>query len=339
MSTLTEAAPAAAAESEAVELTYREAVNAALEDAMSEDPSVVLMGEDVNADGGVFKTNIGLPDKFPGRVIPTPICENGFMGVALGMSITGMRPVVEIMFADFLPTAGDQIVNQLPKYRYMSGGQFSVPVTVRIMGGGGGRFGTQHSATAESWYMAQPGMRIAAASSPQAAYEMLRASIRNGDPVLFFEHKALYPRKGQVRRGVISDIGTARILREGNDVTIVGTLLMVERSLQAAETLAGEGISAEVIDLRWIRPLDLPTIEASVRKTGRLVIAEEQWHEGGWGATIISELVQRGVTFQAPPVAVSLPHGLLIPYSPTLEDEMLPSPERIAAGARTVVGR
>jgi pyruvate/2-oxoglutarate/acetoin dehydrogenase E1 component len=334
MSTLTEPAPAATSQPEAVELTYREAVNAALEDAMAEDPSVVLMGEDVDADGGVFKTNIGLPDKFPGRVLPTPICENGFMGVALGMSITGMRPVVEIMFADFLPTAGDAIVNQLPKYRYMSGGQFTVPVTVRIMGGGGGRFGTQHSATAESWYMAQPGMRVAAASSPQAAYEMLRAAIRNNDPVLFHEHKALYPRKGLVQRGVIADI-----LREGKDVTIVGTLLMVERSLQAAETLAADGISAEVIDLRWIRPIDLPTIEASVRKTGRLVIAEEQWHEGGWGATIISELVQRGVGFQAPPVAVSLPHDLLIPYSPTLEDEMIPSAERIAAAARTAVGR
>ncbi len=338
MSTLTEAAPAATP-AEAVELTYREAVNAALEDAMAEDPAVILMGEDVNADGGVFKTNYGLPDKFPGRVIPTPICENGFVGVALGMSITGMRPVVEIMFADFLPTAGDAIVNQLPKYRYMSGGQFTVPVTIRVMGGGGGRFGTQHSATAESWYMAQPGMRIAAASSPQAAYELLRAAIRNGDPVLFFEHKALYPRKGQVRRGSVSDIGTARVLREGNDVTIVGTLLMVERSLQAAETLAGEGISAEVIDLRWIRPIDLPTIEASVRKTGRLVIAEEQWHEGGWGATVISELVKRGVAFQRPPIAVSLPHDLLIPYSPTLEDEMLPSVERIAAAVRTATGR
>lgn len=339
MSTLTEAAPVATTEPEEVELTYREAVNAALEDAMAEDPTVVLMGEDVDADGGVFKTNIGLPERFPGRVMATPICENGFMGVALGLSITGMRPVVEIMFADFLPTAGDAIVNQLPKYRYMSGGQFTVPVTVRVMSGGGGRFGTQHSATAESWYMAQPGMRIAAASSSQAAYELLRASIRNNDPVLFFEHKALYPRKGPVRRGTVADIGTAKVLREGNDVTIVATLLMVERSLQAAEQLAAEGISAEVIDLRWIRPIDLPTIAASVAKTGRLVLAEEQWHEGGWGATVISELAMRGTSWKSAPRAVSLPHDLLIPYSPTLEDEMLPSADRIAAAARESVGR
>jgi len=339
MSTLTEAAPAQETAPVAVELTYREAINAALEDEMSSDPTVVLLGEDVDADGGVFKTNIGLPEKFPGRVLATPICENGFMGVALGMSITGMRPVVEIMFADFLPTAGDAIVNQLPKYRYMSGGQFAVPVTVRISSGGGGRFGTQHSATAESWYMAQPGMRIATASSPQAAYELLRAAIRNNDPVLFYEHKVLYARKGLVQRGVISDVGTARVLREGTDVTIVATLLMVEKSLAAAEALAADGISAEVIDLRWIRPLDHASVEASVRKTGRLVIAEEQWHEGGWGATLISKLAQTRIPWKASPTAVSLPHDLLIPYSPTLEDQMIPSAEKIAAAARTAVGR
>jgi acetoin:2,6-dichlorophenolindophenol oxidoreductase subunit beta len=339
MSTLTEAAPAAATAPVAVELTYREAINAALEDEMTADPTVLLMGEDVDADGGVFKTNIGLPAKFPGRVMATPICENGFMGVALGLSITGMRPVVEIMFADFLPTAGDAIVNQLPKYRYMSGGQFTVPVTVRISSGGGGRFGTQHSATAESWYMAQPGMRIVTASSPGAAYELLRAAIRNNDPVLFYEHKVLYARKGTVQRGAIADVGTARVLREGTDVTIVATLLMVERSLAAAEALAAEGISAEVIDLRWIRPLDHASVEASVRKTGRLVIAEEQWHEGGWGATLISKLAQTRIPWKASPTAVSLPYDLLIPYSPTLEDEMIPSAEKIAAAARTAVGR
>ncbi|MCY7418547.1 MAG: alpha-ketoacid dehydrogenase subunit beta [Chloroflexi bacterium] len=339
MSTLTEAAPAASTEPVEVALTYREAINAALEDAMAADPTIILMGEDVDADGGVFKTNIGLPAKFPGRVMATPICENGFMGVALGMSITGMRPVVEIMFADFLPTAGDAIVNQLPKYRFMSGGQFTVPVTVRVVCGGGGRFGTQHSATAESWFMAQPGMRVVTASSPGSAYELLRAAIRNNDPVLFHEHKALYARKGLVKRGAIAQVGQAAVLREGSDVTIVGTLMMVERALAAADALAADGISAEVIDLRWIRPLDHATIEASVRKTGRLVIAEEQWHEGGWGATLISKLAQTRIPWKASPTAVSLPYDLLIPYSPTLEDEMIPSAEKIAAAARTAVGR
>jgi pyruvate dehydrogenase E1 component beta subunit len=320
-------------------MTYRDAINAALDDELAADPTVLLMGEDVRADGGVFKTNAGLPDKYGERIINTPICENGFMGVALGMAITGLRPVVEIMFADFLPTAGDQVMNQLPKYRFMSGGQFTVPVTVRVIGGAGGRFGTQHSATAESWFIAQPGMRLVTASSPGSAYELLRAAIRNDDPVLFFEHKVLYGRKGPVQRGAIAEVGKAAVLREGTDVTIVATLMMVERSLAAAEQLAAEGISAEVIDLRWIRPLDLPTVEASVRTTGRLVVAEEQWHEGGWGATIISRLTQAGVRWATPPTAVSLPHDLLIPYSPTLEDQMLPSPDRIAAAARATLGR
>jgi pyruvate dehydrogenase E1 component beta subunit len=323
-----------------VELTYREAINAALHEEMTEDDAVVLLGEDVSADGGVFKTNHGLVEKFgPARVRNTPICENGFMGVALGMSVMGLRPVVEIMFADFMPTAGDAIVNQLPKYRFMSGGQFSVPVTVRAISGALGRFGTQHSATGESWYMGLPGLRVVTASSPGAAYELLRCAIRDDNPVIFHEHKALYGRKGPVRRDAIAPLGRAAILRGGVDVTIVATLLMVERALAAADELAAEGISAEVIDLRWIRPLDLPTIRGSVAKTGRLVVAEEQVHAGGWGATLISELTMAGQAWRALPQAVSLPADLPIPYSPPLEDEIVPSAARIAAAVRRAVGR
>lgn len=340
MSTLEATAPAPAGAEAEVQLTYREAINAALEDEMAADDSVVLLGEDVQADGGVFKTNIGLVERFgPTRVRSTPICENGFMGVALGMSLTGLRPVVEIMFADFLPTAGDAIVNQLPKYRYMSGGQFAVPVTVRSISGALGRFGTQHSATGESWFMSLPGLRVCAASSPGAAYELLRAAIRDANPVIFHEHKAMYARKGAVRRGAIAEVGKAAVTREGTDVTIVGTLLMAERALAAADQLAAEGISAEVIDLRWIRPLDVPAVAASVARTGRLVVAEEQVHAGGWGATLISELVMAGTAFRTPPRAVSLPYDLPIPYSPPLEDEIIPSAERIAEAARAAVGR
>jgi acetoin:2,6-dichlorophenolindophenol oxidoreductase subunit beta len=338
MSTLTEPVPAGGITE--MQLTYREAINAAMEDEMAADDAVVLIGEDVQADGGVFKTNAGLVERFgPARVRSTPICENGFMGVALGMSLSGIRPIVEIMFADFLPTAGDAIVNQLPKYRYMSGGQFAVPVTVRVISGALGRFGTQHSATGESWYMELPGMRVVTASSPGAAYELLRAAIRDNNPVLVHEHKALYARKGTVRRGAIAEVGKAEVLREGSDVTIVATLLMVERALAAAETLAAEGIEAEVVDLRWIRPLDLPTVSASVGKTGRLVIAEEQVHAGGWGATIVSELTMAGQTWRSAPRAVSLPDDLPIPYSPPLEDEIIPSAERIADAARAAVGQ
>ncbi len=339
MSTLTDNGPAGVAGA-ATELTYREAINVAIGDAMAADDAVLLMGEDVGADGGVFKTNIGLVQKYgPERVRNTPICENSFVGVALGMSLAGLRPIVEIMFADFLPTAGDALVNQLPKYRYMSGGQMAVPVTVRAIGGATGRFGTQHSATGESWFMHLPGLRVVTAGSPRAAYSLLRAAIDDPNPVLFYEHKGLYGRKGPVIRGQIAEIGKAAVLRTGRDVTIVATLLMVERALAAAEQLAADGVDAEVIDLRWLRPLDLPTVRASVGKTGRLVVVEEQVHAAGWGATIISELTIGGIGWGSAPRRVSLPDDLPIPYAPALEDEMLPSVEGIVAAARASVGR
>jgi len=305
---------------------------------MAADDAVLLLGEDVASDGGVFKTNIGLADKYGlERVRTTPICENGFMGVALGMSLVGLRPIVEIMFADFLPTAGDMIVNQLPKYRYMSGGQTAVPVTVRVVCGATGRFGTQHSATAESWYMHLPGLRVVTASSPGSAYELLRAAIDDNNPVLFHEHKGLYARKGLVRRGAVAEVGKAAVLREGSDITIVATLLMVERALAAAEELAKAGIEAEVIDLRWTRPLDLETVSKSVGSTGRLLIVEEQVHAAGWGATLISELSIAGTTWKRPPQRLSLPDDLPIPYTPPLEDAVLPTAEAIVAAATTGV--
>ena len=339
MSTLTEAASGKTAGA-VTELTYREAINAALDDAMAGDESVLLMGEDVGAEGGVFKTNLGLIEKYgPARVRTTPICENGFVGVAIGMSLVGLRPVVEIMFADFLPSAGDAIVNQLPKYRYMSGGQTAVPVTLRSISGATGRFGTQHSATGESWFMHLPGLRVVTGSSPGSAYSLLRAAIADNNPTLFYEHKGLYGRKGPVTRGEIAPIGGAAVLREGSDVTIVATLLMVERALAAADALAADGISAEVIDLRWLRPLDLPTVRASVDKTRRIVIAEEQVHAAGWGATIVSEMTIGGVAWASAPRRVSLPDDLPIPYTPPLEDLVVPSADGIAAAARASVGR
>jgi pyruvate dehydrogenase E1 component beta subunit len=307
-------------------------------DEMGADASVMLMGEDVSSDGGVFKTNAGLIERFgPDRVLNTPICENGFTDAALGMSLMGIRPVVEFMFADFLPTAADAIVNQLPKYRYMSGGTCVVPVTIRAASGGTGRFGTQHSATGESWYMGLPGLRVATAATPASAYALLRAAIRDDNPVIVHEHKGLYARKGPVVRGEVAEIGKAAVLREGSDVTIVATMLMLDRSLTAAEELAREGIEAEVIDLRWIRPLDVPTVRASVERTGRLLVAEEQVHAGGWGATLISRLVLDGVPMKTRPTTVSLPDHLLVPYSPPLEDELIPTAATIAAAARASV--
>lgn len=316
---------------ETTELSYREAVIAALEDELASDPAVVFFGEDVGAAGGVFKTSEGLYERFPGRVFDTPICENGFLGVAIGMAATGHRPIVEIMFSDFLPTAGDAIVEELPKFRFMSGGQSALPVTVRSIGGGGGRFGTQHSATGESWFIGLPGLYVASAGTPAGAYSVLRAAIRENNPVLFFEHKSMYARKGTVARTdkAIAKVGAAHVAREGTDVTIVATLLMVDRSLKAAEQLADDGISAEVIDLRWLRPLDHDTVRASVTKTGRLVIVEEQVHVGGWGASLVSQLVRSEAPLTSPPIAVSLPDDLLVPYSPTLEDAIIPSADRV----------
>jgi pyruvate dehydrogenase E1 component beta subunit len=324
---------------DSVELTYRQAITAALADELDRDPAVLLMGEDVATAGGVFKTNQGLPERFgPERIRNTPICENGFMGVALGMAVTGLRPVVEIMFSDFLPTAADAFVNELPKFRFMSGGQCTVPVTVRSIGGATGRFGTQHSSTGESWYMGLPGLKVATAATPASAYGVLRAAIQDDDPVLFFEHKGLYTRKGQVTLGAdgVLPVGRAGVLREGSDITVVSTLLMAHRALAAAEALADEGISAEVVELRWLRPLDWETIVASVSKTGRLLIVEEQVHPGGWGATVISELTMRGVPMERPHT-LSLPDDLLISYSPTLEDAVIPSAAAIETRIRSVL--
>jgi pyruvate dehydrogenase E1 component beta subunit len=336
MSTHLEAQPVDAG-ALAVELTYRQAVAAAMADELERDPAVLLMGEDVATAGGVFKTNEGLAERFGlERIRNTPICENGFVGVALGMAVTGLRPIVEIMFSDFLPTAADAIVNELPKFRFMSGGQCTVPVTVRSIGGGTGRFGTQHSATGESWYMGLPGLKVATVATPASAYGVLRAAIRDEDPVLVFEHKGLYGRKGPVVLGDagIAQIGRQEVLREGRDVTVLATLLMADRAVSAADALAAEGIEAEVIEMRWLRPLDYETVIASVEKTGRLVVVEEQVHAGGWGATVISTLLQRRVPMSHT-AAVSMPEDLLVSYSPELEDAIIPSVETIAAAVRS----
>jgi pyruvate/2-oxoglutarate/acetoin dehydrogenase E1 component len=329
-------------ESDTIELSYREAVCAALEDELAADVSVILMGEDVATAGGVFKTNEGLAEKFGReRIRNTPICENGFVGVALGMAVTGMRPVVEIMFSDFLPTAGDAIVNELPKFRFMSGGQCVVPITIRSICGATNRFGAQHSATGESWYIGLPGLKIATAASPASAYGVLRAAIRDDDPVVVFEHRALYGRKGQVARGVegILPVGKAGLVREGTDVTIVSTMLMTDRAVTASETLASEGIEAEVVELRWLRPLDYETILVSVAKTGRLVIVEEQVHLGGWGSSVIARCAIDAVPMHASPIAISLPEDVLIPYAPSLEDLVVPSVDLIASTIRRYVSQ
>jgi acetoin:2,6-dichlorophenolindophenol oxidoreductase subunit beta len=322
----------------AEEMTYRQAIRAALADELRTDSRVVLLGEDIAAAGGSFKTTEGLLAEFgEQRVIDTPISENGFVGAALGMAVTGMRPVVEIMFSDFLLSASDAIVNEIAKFRFMSGGQTETPLTIRAIGGATGRFGTQHSATGESWYLQTPGLRVVTASSPAAAYGLLRAAIRLNDPVIFFEHKGMYSHKGLLdREQPLPQVGRASVERNGSHVTIVATLLMVPRALSAASILAAEGIDAEVVDLRWICPLDVETIAQSVARTGRLVVVEEQLHAGGWGASLISQLAQQGLLGFTRPRALSLP-GAPIAFSPPLEDAAVPDVAQIVATARALV--
>jgi pyruvate/2-oxoglutarate/acetoin dehydrogenase E1 component len=329
-----------ASEAVIADMTYREAIRVALDDEMAADETVVLLGEDIAKAGGPFKTTEGLYEKYGGaRVLDTPIAENGFTGIALGMALTGMRPVVEIMFSDFLPTAFDAITMELPKWRFMSGGQSSAPVTIRSSGGAGGRFGAQTSSTGESWFLQFLGLQIAVAGSPQGVYDLIRVAIRENNPVVVFEHKALHMVKGPVILGDqnLPEIGTAAVVREGSDVTVVASLLMLHRADTAAAALADEGIDVEVIDIRWLRPLDLATIASSVSKTGRLVIVEEQYHDGGWGASIISRLTSCGQKWSANPVAVSMPE-VLISHSPPVEDEMIPTIALISNAIRAVCG-
>ncbi len=321
-------------------VSYREAICAALDDELASDPDVLFFGEDVASAGGVFKTNEGLVERHgPDRVFNTPICENAFLGVALGMAVNGTRPIVEIMFSDFLPTAGDALVNELAKFRFMSGGQAAVPVTIRSMGGASGRFGTQHSATGESWFIQFPGLRVATASTPAGIYGVLRAAVRDDNPTLVIEHKGLFNRKGPLQRGeqAIARIGIAETLRAGDDITIVSTLLMAHRSAEAADRLAEEGISAEVIDLRWLRPLDWQAVRSSAQRTGRLLIVEEQVHHGGWGASIISRAATEGWPLRSRPRALGLADDALIAYSPQLEDALLPDAQDIAAVVMEVI--
>ena len=322
------------------EITYREAIVAALQEEMRRDPRTLIMGEDIGPSGGPFKTCQGLYEEFgAARVRDTPIAETGFVGAALGLALTGYRPIAEIMFADFLGVCFDQIVNSIAKQRLMSGGKTDIPVVIRAIGGAGLRFGAQHSQTAESWMLSVPGLKIVAPSSPAEAYGMLKAAVRDNNPVLILEHKALLSSKGAVATGAdaTAALDGTRILRQGKDATIVATLAMVGRALDAADLLAGQGIEAEVIDLRVLRPMDTSAICESVRKTNHLVTVEEQAKVGGWGAEVVAQVVEGAFDYlDAPPARLTLPDYPL-PYSPPLEDASLPSAEAIARTVKSLI--
>ncbi|MDQ3249584.1 MAG: alpha-ketoacid dehydrogenase subunit beta [Chloroflexota bacterium] len=320
-------------------LTYREAVCKALADELRANENVIFFGEDVAVAGGVFKVTPGLVEEFgPNRVRDTPISEQAIIGAALGAAITGLRPVAELMFADFVPVAMDQIVNQIAKYRYMSGGQFIVPLTVRAAQGVAGGFGTQHSQCAEAWLMNIPGIKVVSPGTPTDAYGLLRGAIQEDNPVFVLEHKGLYNLSEEVPDDTPPmPLGKALVRRTGKDVTVVAIQLMMHRSLEAAELLAKEGIDVEVIDLRSMAPLDKQTILVSLEKTNRLVIVEEAPHSAGWGGDIASLAADEGVYWLEAPVKRVNMGNTLIAYSPPLEDEVVPSVSRICAAIRAVM--
>jgi len=317
------------------EISYRQGITQALADELEADERVVLFGEDIAAAGGVFKATDGLQERFgPRRVLDTPISEQAIVGCAIGAAIRGLNPVIEIMFADFAGVCFDQLANELPKYRYMTDGQVSVGVTVRLANGAGGGFGAQHSQSVENWFLNIIGLKIVTPATPGDAYWLLRAAIRDPNPVLYFEHKNLYNTTGPLDEHEPVAIGKAAVVREGSDITLVASQLMRHRALEAAELLATEGVEAEVIDPRTMVPFDLETVTASVAKTNRLICVQECSQGGSWGATMIAALMAESFELlDAPPIMVG-GDETPIPYSGELEAAWLPSAERIAEAAR-----
>jgi pyruvate/2-oxoglutarate/acetoin dehydrogenase E1 component len=318
---------AQAADSEEIE--FREGIRSALDEELAHDERVILFGEDVAVAGGVFATTTGLYEKYgPGRVFDTPISELAMTGAAFGAAVTGMRPVLEIMFGDFLGLSMDSLINQATKYWFLSRGTQSVPLVIRSVVGAGGRFGAIHSQMPISWLLGVTGLKIVAPSTPGAAKGLLKAAIRDDNPVVFFEHKRLYSLKGPLA-GEGFELGRAAVVREGDDVTLVSAMKGVHDCLEAAEVLAGKGVSAEVIDLQTMRPLDAETIVRSVGKTNRLAVVEEGPLTGGWAGEVLALVTEEALGDLDDAWRIATENSP-IPYSPPLEDAFLPGAGRIA---------
>jgi pyruvate dehydrogenase E1 component beta subunit len=315
------------------QLTYRDAVARAITQEMERDPNVVFLGEDVGGAGGVFKATVGLLERFgPVRVRDTPISEQAILGAAMGAAMTGLRPIAEIMFADFFAVCWDLVANQIAKSSYMTAGQVSFPLVIRSGNGGGLRFGAQHSQSVENWAMAVPGLKVVAPSNPADVIGLFAAAVRDPDPVMFFEHKGLYSSKGEVPDGEIVDtLGSAKVLRTGGDATIVALAAMVPRAVAAADALAQRGIAAGVIDVRSLVPLDTQTILREVSATGRLFTVEENPRLCGWGAELVSIVAEECFNYlDGPPLRITTPH-IPLPSADALEDMAIPSIERIVS--------
>jgi pyruvate dehydrogenase E1 component beta subunit len=320
-------------------VTYRESVAEGLAREMRRDPTVVCLGEDIGAAGGVFKTTAGLYDEFGAdRVWDTPISEQAIVGAALGAAMTGMRPVAELMFSDFVACCYDYLANEIPKMRYMTGGQVTVPLVVRTANGGGLGFGAQHSQAVESWLLSVPGLKIAAPSTPADVVGLMASAVRSDDPVVFLEHKGLLASKGEpAPPDHVVPLGEAAVLRPGSDLTLVALAATVPTSLAAAERLAGDGIDAEVVDLRCLVPLDAATVLASVARTSRLVVVEENPYQGGWGGTVVSVVVDEGFETLDAPVRRVAAECVPLPFADALEEAVIPTVERVVDTARRVV--
>jgi pyruvate/2-oxoglutarate/acetoin dehydrogenase E1 component len=322
------------------ELKYAEAIRTAIDAELTADDRVVVMGEEVGALGGVFTVTQGLQERHgEDRVMDSPIAENGLVGWAVGAATEGMRPVVEIMFSDFVLLALDQIINMAAKVRFMSNGQFSVPIVIRMPGGGGTNHGPQHSQSLESMFAQVPGLVVAMPSTASDAYWMMREAIALDDPVIFLENKYLYFRNVE---DVDEDEGPrgfgARIAREGSHLTVVSAGRMTHRCIEAAEALAAEGVETEVVDMRYIWPLDTGTIAASLHKTSKLAVVYEAVEFSGWGAEVAAWAAQHGFDdLDAPIVRVGSARSP-IPFQPHLEDEVVPTVERIQAALRDLAG-
>lgn len=322
------------------QLSYREAIAAGIAQEMARDEKVVLLGEDTAAAGGVFKTTVGLVERFgTARVKDTPISELAILGAAMGAAMTGLRPVAEIMFSDFLACCWDYVANEIAKASYMSDGQIGLPLVIRTANGAGSRFGAQHSQSVENWAMAVPGLKVVAPSSPADAKGLLAAAIRDPDPVVFFEHKSLLATKGEVPEDEhVEPLGKAKVLAEGKDVTVIALAAMVPRALKAAEMLAAEhGIAATVVDVRTLVPLDAKTLVAESARTGRVFTVEENPRLCGWGAEIASIIQEECFgALKQPVVRITTPH-VPLPAADQLEDAVVPSVARIVADIRRVL--
>ncbi len=321
------------------ELTYREAVARAIAQEMERDPTVYFIGEDVAAAGGVFKTTEGLQERFgPERVRDTPISEQAIIGAVMGAAMNGLRPVAELMFSDFFAVCWDMIANQIAKARYMTNGQVGLPLVIRTANGGGARFGAQHSQSVENWAMAIPGLKVVVPSTPMDMIGLFAAAVRDPDPVIVIEPKVLYSTKGDVPDGEIVDrLGAAKVLRTGDDVTICALGAMTPRAVAAAERLSDDGVSAEVIDVRSLVPLDARAILGSVTKTGRLVTVEENPRLCGWGAEVASIVAEEAFfDLDGPIVRVTTPH-IPLPAADALEDLAIPSVDSVLEGVRKVM--